>query len=62
MRQTPLPTKVELCTLCTQYVFAYTIYLEQVLKKRFIYNPQNVFKESKSYKTPFLCLILVKTK
>ena len=31
----PLPTTVELCTLCTQYVFAYTFQLEQGLKKSF---------------------------
>jgi len=31
--------------------FAYTIQLEQVLEKRFIYNSQ------KSKSTPFLCLI-----
>ena len=43
IRQTPstspplLLTTVELCTLCTQYVFDYTFYLEQV--KRFINNP-----------------------
>ena len=26
-------TTVEFCTLCTQYVFGYTFYPEQVLKK-----------------------------
>ena len=35
----PLPTTVELCTLPTKYVFEYTFKLEQVLKKRFVYNP-----------------------
>ena len=34
----PQPTTVELYKLCRQYVFAYTFQLEQVLKKRFIYN------------------------
>ena len=29
----PLPTTVELCTFCTQYVFAYTFHLGQVKKK-----------------------------
>ena len=35
----PPPTTVELCTLCTQYVVAYTFQLKQVVKKRLIYNP-----------------------
>ena len=29
----PLPTTVELRTLCTQYVFAFTFHLDQVLKR-----------------------------
>ena len=35
----PLPTRVELCTVCKQYIFANTFQLEQVLEKRFTYNP-----------------------
>ena len=33
-----LATTVELCTFCTNYVFAYTFQLKQVWKKGFIYN------------------------
>ena len=47
-------TTVELCTLCTQYLFAYTIQLEQVLEKRIIYNTENVFKHSKKLDTFFV--------
>ena len=32
-KQPPLPNTVELCTLCTQYVYAYTFHLDQVLKR-----------------------------
>ena len=35
----PSPTTAELCTVCTQYIFANTFQLEQVLEKRFTYNP-----------------------
>ena len=36
-----LPTTVELCTLCKKYVFAYMFYLNQVLKKKIIFNSYN---------------------
>ena len=34
----PLPTTVELCTLFTQYVFAYILHLNQAFKNSFIFN------------------------